>query len=400
MLIKLQKRTIVLAQFIGYSLTIFVGITIILVTLQFYFDIKPLLYTETDMFKSKSAVINKNISVFKTINKEKIYFTKDEIKEIESQSFVKNIYEVGKATFQIYANSRDQTHKNVPTFTTDLFFESVPDEYLDIKNKLWYWDSTSNLIPIIIPKNYLTLYNFGFAESQGLPVLSENSISQWQFNIKLIGNNRTQNFKSSIIGFTNEFNSILVPDNFLSWANKKFGTIDSNKTNRVLIEFNDPSDKTILEYFNQNNYSISKQKLEFGKMLFFFKTALIFVVFIAVLIIFVSISFILLSFNLIIQRNKELLINLYNIGYDYSQIAKFYQFSVSLVTIFSIVFSIIISYSIRNYYLTKIINLFDFSTGKNYILLLGILFILILGLTYNNLIIKKIKTIVIPTKDI
>ncbi len=80
MLFKLQKRTLVASQIIGYALTIFVGITIILVTAQFYFDIKPLLSQQTDMFKSKSAVISKNISVFKTIDKEKIYFTNKKLK--------------------------------------------------------------------------------------------------------------------------------------------------------------------------------------------------------------------------------------------------------------------------------------------------------------------------------
>lgn len=397
MLFKLQKRTLVASQIIGYALTIFVGITIILVTTQFYFDIKPLLSQQTDMFKSKSAVISKNISVFKTIDKEKIYFTNKEIKELENQSFTKSISKFNSATFKINAYSKKT--ETIPVFYTDLFFESISDTYLDVETDEWKWEPALDFIPIIIPENYLNLYNFGFAESQGLPVLSKNTISQIEFNIQVSGNHKSKDYKSKIVGFSNKVNSILVPSEFLSWANKEFGNLSRNKTSRVLIEFNDPSDKTILEYFNKNNYSINKEKLEFSKLVFFFKSAMFFVFFIALVIIILSISFILLSLNLLIQRNKELLLNLYNIGYNHNRIAKFYQVFISLTTVISIITSLIISNFIRNYYLEKIINLFDFTANKNYILLFGISLILILIISYNILIIKNIKKIVIPRNE-
>ena len=397
MLFKLQKRTLVVSQIIGYALTIFVGITIILVTTQFYFDIKPLLSQQTDMFKSKSAVISKNISVFKTIDKEKIYFTNKEIKELENQSFTKSISKFNSATFKINAYSKKT--ETIPVFYTDLFFESISDTYLDVETDEWKWEPALDFIPIIIPENYLNLYNFGFAESQGLPVLSKNTISQIEFNIQVSGNHKSKDYKSKIVGFSNKVNSILVPSEFLSWANKEFGNLSRNKTSRVLIEFNDPSDKTILEYFNKNNYSINKEKLEFSKLVFFFKSAMFFVFFIALVIIILSISFILLSLNLLIQRNKELLLNLYNIGYNHNRIAKFYQVFISLTTVISIITSLIISNFIRNYYLEKIINLFDFTANKNYILLFGISLILILIISYNILIIKNIKKIVIPRNE-
>lgn len=397
MLFKLQKRTLVVSQIIGYALTIFVGITIILVTTQFYFDIKPLLSQQTDMFKSKSAVISKNISVFKTIDKEKIYFTNKEIKELENQSFTKSISKFNSATFKINAYSKKT--ETIPVFYTDLFFESISDTYLDVETDEWKWEPALDFIPIIIPENYLNLYNFGFAESQGLPVLSKNTISQIEFNIQVSGSHKFKVYKSKIVGFSNKVNSILVPSEFLSWANKEFGNLSRNKTSRVLIEFNDPSDKSILEYFNKNNYSINKEKLEFSKLVFFFKSAMFFVFFIALVIIILSISFILLSLNLLIQRNKELLLNLYNIGYNHNRIAKFYQVFISLTTVISIITSLIISNFIRNYYLEKIINLFDFTANKNYILLFGISLILILIIKYNILIIKNIKKIVIPRNE-
>ena len=397
MLFKLQKRTFVVSQIIGYALTIFVGVTIILVTSQFYFDIKPLMSEQTDIFKNKAAVISKNISVFKTINKEKIYFTDKEINDLKSQSFTKSISKFNTATFKINAYSNKT--ESVPVYYTDLFFESIPDEYLDVETEDWKWDVSLDFIPIIIPENYLNLYNFGFAESQKLPVVSKNTISQIEFNIQISGNNKSKDYKSKIVGFSNKVNSILVPEEFLFWANNEFGRLNNSKTSRVLIEFNNPSDQPILEYFNENNYSINKDELEFSKLIFFFKIALIFVFFIALVIIGLSIAFILLSLNLIIQRNKELLLNLYNIGYKHNRIAKFYQVLISATTVISIVASLVISNIIRNSYLVEISQLFEFTGNKNYILIFGISFILALTIVYNVLIVKSIKKIVIPRNE-
>ena len=397
MLFKLQKKTLIISQIIGYAFTLLIGATIILVTSQFYFDIKPLLFQETDLFKTKAAVVSKNISVFKSINKEKIYFTDEEIKELENQPFVKNISKFNNASFEINAYTKES--EKVPGFYTDLFFESIPQMYLDVETEEWDWDASLDFIPIIIPENYLKLYNFGFAESQGLPVLSKNTISQIEFNIKVSGNNKIERYRSKIVGFSNKVNSILVPEDFLSWANKEFGRGDKNKTSRILIEFKNPSDKAILEYFNENNYSISKDKLEFSKLVFFFKLALLFVFFIALVIIILSISFIILSLNLIIQKNKELILNLYNIGYNHNRIAKFYQIFISSTTVLLIITAIFISNFTRNYYLEKIIDLFDFTSKSNYILIFGMSLIVVLIFAYNIFIINYIKKIVQPRED-
>lgn len=397
MLIKLQKKTLIISQITGYALTLLIGTIIILVTLQFYFDIKPLLLKQTSVFKNKTAVISKKISIFKTLNKDKIYFTKQELNELKKQGFVKSIATFKTATFKINAYSKQS--ENVPVFYTDLFFESIPDKFLDVKPEDWKWNKSSDFIPVIIPENYLNLYNFGFAESQGLPVLSKNTITQFKFDLKISGNYKSKSFKSKIVGFSNKVNSILVPETFLIWANKEFGRGEDNKISRVLIEFNNPSDKRILQYFNEHDYSINKDKLEFSKLLFFFKAALIFVFAIAVIIIILSVAFVLLSLNLILQKSKETLINLYHIGYGYKQISKFYQILISAITLISIVISIIVSNLIRQYYLSKIANLFDESTSYNITYLAGLLLTISLIVLYNILLVRNIKNIVVPQKD-
>ena len=327
------------------------------------------------------------------MDKKKIYFTQQELEDINSQPFVKNISLFNSAGFKIHAFT--EKSNNVPAFYTELFFESIPNEYLDVAPEDWQWFPDVNFIPIIIPENYLNLYNFGFAESQNLPVLSKNVISQFQFNIELSGNRKRGNYKSKIVGFSNTINSILVPDAFLSWANAEYGNETANNVSRILIEFNNPSDERILSYFNENNYAVDKQDLEFSKLTFFFKSALIFVLLVAITIIILSASFILLSINFIIQKNKELILNLYNIGYSHRKIALFYQTVISFITFISIGAAMLAGFSIRNYYQSTFVRLFEFESSGNKIVIIGAILLVTLLLSYNFLLVKSIKKTVI-----
>lgn len=394
MLIKLQKKTLVKIQLIGYILTLFIGVFIVLTTLQLYQDVKPLLSEQTDVFSDKSAVISKEVSVFKSVNKDRIYFSSKEIEELKEQPFIKDVSVFNNADFRIKAYSNQS--ENIPLFQTDLFFESIPDAYIDVKTEDWIWNENDEVVPIIIPENYLKLYNFGFAESQGLPVLSKNTISQITFNLKVIGNFNSEVYKSRIVGFSNKINSILVPETFLEYANNKFGRSKKSRISRLLVTFNNPTDERILQFFNENNYSINKDKLEFSKLSFFFNSALVFVIAIALIILVLSIAFILLSFNLIIQKNKAMISNLGAIGYSYKSISKFYQIVISLATVIAIVPAIILGIVVRKIYLERLESLFEFSESNSFILILGVAILLVLCLSYSFIILRKMKAIVLP----
>ena len=112
-----------------------------------------------------------------------------------------------------------------------------------------------------------------------------------------------------------------------------------------------------------------------------------------------SIAFVLLSFNLIIQKNKEQIVNLGAIGYSYKAIAKFYQVVFSIATVIAILPAIVLSVHIRTLYLEKIKELFEFSKGGNVVLSVGFILMIILCLIYNVIIVKKIKSTINPTKQ-
>ena len=397
MLHKLQRKTLVPTQMFGYTLTLFIGVTIILVSVQLFWDLKPMLFDGSAIFKSKSAVVSKRVNILTSINKDRIYFSADEIEELKTQKFTKEVSSFMNASFRIKAGTPESG--GIPVFSTDLFFESIPEKFLDIQPDDWKWDASQDFLPIIIPEDYLNLYNFGFAESQGLPVISKNTVSQVAFIIQISGNGKRKEYKSKIVGFSGTINSILVPENFLLWANREFGDVKIQKTSRVLVEFKDPSDTSILAFFNKKNYAVNEEKLEFSKLIFYFKSALIFVFVIAVIIIILSIGFILMSINLILQKNNILLLNLYQIGYGHRRIGKFYQTTISFITLVAIILAIALSSVVRSMYLKWFEKYLDVEYSSNLFIVIGLILSGLLLFVYNFQLTKSIKKIVISKKS-
>ena len=157
MIWKLQKKTLLPLQIFGYGITLCIGITIVLTTLNIYNDIQPILEEETDMFGKNSVIISKNISEDesgagairssrrKDVDRSSIYFDKEEIEEIYKQEFIEKIDYFNKASgFSVYIDIQEIGLR------TDLFFESIPDEYLEIDSEDWRWKKDDNFIPIII----------------------------------------------------------------------------------------------------------------------------------------------------------------------------------------------------------------------------------------------------------
>jgi hypothetical protein len=75
---------------------------------------------------------------------------------------------------------------------------------------------TDNSVPIILPKNYLDLYNFGFAESHSMPKISEGMIGLVALDVTIFGRGDREQLKGRIAGFSNRINTILVPETFMT----------------------------------------------------------------------------------------------------------------------------------------------------------------------------------------
>lgn len=189
----------------------------------------------------------------------------------------------------------------------------------------WHFDEGTQTIPIIIPRNYLNLYNFGFAQSRNLPKLSEGVMGLIQMDIVLHGNGRVEQYKGNIVGFSNRLNTILVPQSFMEWANQAFASEREAQPSRLIVEVKNPTDTTITDYFQLKNYETEGDNLDAGKTTYFLRLITGIVSGVGLFISILSFYILMLSVFLLLQKNTAKLENLLLIGYSPSKVALPYH---------------------------------------------------------------------------
>lgn len=353
MIWKLLKQHISLSQLLGFSLANVCGMVIVLLAVQFYRDVLPMFTQENSFLKGDYIIISKKVSTLGTIVGKQTTFSAGDIAEIEEQPFVKRVGSFLPSQFKVMAGMGLQGIK----MSTDLFFESVPDAYVDVQSEEWKFNPESNVIPIIIPRNYLNLYNFGFAQSRNLPQLSEGIIGMVNLDIRLVGNGKTEQMKGHIVGFSSRLNTILVPESFIRWANARFSTGVEAEPSRLIVEVGNPADERIVQFVQRKGYEMEGNELEAGKTVWFLKLIVGVVLSVGLLISVLSFYILILSIYLLLQKNMRKLETLLLIGYSPAQVARPYQVLAVVLNLSVLLLGIAIVIGIRGTYLPVITSL-------------------------------------------
>lgn len=353
MIWKLLKQHISLSQLLGFSLANVCGMVIVLLAVQFYRDVLPMFTQENSFLKGDYTIISKKVSTLGTIVGKQTTFSAGDIAEIEEQPFVKRVGSFLPSQFKVMAGMGLQGIK----MSTDLFFESVPDAYVDVQSEEWKFNPESNIIPIIIPRNYLNLYNFGFAQSRNLPQLSEGIIGMVNLDIRLVGNGKTEQMKGHIVGFSSRLNTILVPESFIRWANARFSTGVEAEPSRLIVEVGNPADERIVQFVQRKGYEMEGNELEAGKTVWFLKLIVGVVLSVGLLISVLSFYILILSIYLLLQKNMRKLETLLLIGYSPAQVARPYQMLAVVLNLSVLLLGIAIVIGIRGTYLPVITSL-------------------------------------------
>ncbi len=387
---KLLKQHISLGQLTGFFVANLFGVLIILLGIQFYNDAAPLFSGEDSIFKKDFIIISKKVNTLLTLNNKAANFNNNEIDELEKQSFVKKVAQFTSSQFQVVGNV-NVMQGNI-NMSTEMFFESIPDEYIDVKNDEWKYDAHSSFVPIIVPKNYLNLYNFGFAQSKQMPQISEGLVGLVTINIRIQNNytGESKELKGRIVGFSNRINTILVPESFMKQTNKEFGNKKDVEPSRLIVEVKNPSDPAIVSYLKNNRYEVEGNDLESGKISYFLKLLITIVIIIGLFISVLSFFILVLSIYLLLQKNTQKLENLLMIGYSESSIARPYQRLTIFLNAFIFILAILILFIIRKLYTQLLASFFqDYEPGLMYQSILAGLIFFILISCFNCLIIKR-----------
>ena len=386
---KLMRRHISLGQLAGFFFANLCGMVIVLLSIQFYQDVAPV-FTEGDSFMKKDYIIvSKKVSTLGSFVGKSSTFSNAEIEEIEEQPFTRGVGEFTPSQFKVSTGvGMEQLGLNL---STAVFFESVPDKYVDTSLEGWQFEPGQEEIPIIIPRNYLNLYNFGFAQSRNLPQISEGVINMVNLEVRISGGGRMDTYKGRIAGFSNRLNTILVPESFMAWANTHYGENGIRKDpSRLIVEVNNPTDERIAQFFRERGYDTEDDKLDAGKTTWFLKVIVGIVLSVGLLISALSFYILMLSIYLLLQKNTTKLENLLLIGYGPNRVAFPYQSLTIALNAIVLVLSVCIVLYVRTLYLDLVEQMFpSLNAGSWWLMLVvGILLFLLVS-CFNVLAIRK-----------
>lgn len=319
---KLLRCHLSMAQLVGFSLAGLVGMTVVLGALQAYRDIRPIVDRPDSFLRGDYLVLSKRVNALNALGLGSSDFTPGELDDLRAQPFVREVGALTPADYRI-TGSVGMGGVNLSTY---LFFESVPDRFLDVEAAEWNYEPGSRDIPIIIPRNYVNLYNYGFAPSQGLPQISEGIFRRVSLGIDIAGNGRSEQFRGRIVGLSNRLNTILVPDAFIRWSNERFGTRTGEKhPARVIVETDRPVDAVVSEYLARKGYEAEGDRRDDGKATRFLQLAASGVAGVGLAFSGMSFYILLLSIFLLLQKNSDKLENLLLLGYAPARVARPYR---------------------------------------------------------------------------
>ncbi|MCI6856601.1 MAG: ABC transporter permease [Bacteroidales bacterium] len=351
---KLLKKHVSKSQMFGFALANIIGLTIVLLGVQFYQDVRNIFADEDSFMRKDYLVVTKRVGELNAIatmmGGGANTFTDNELTQLRNEPWVRDVGEFSTSNYQVYGTI-SLAGQSV-SLRSSFFFEAVPDKFLDVKSKDWHFDPEHPQIPIIVSKDYLSLYNFGFAASQGMPQMSENMIGMVPIVFRLTGNNGTQDYlEGRIVGFSNRLNTIIVPQSFMDWSNKRYAPNADSQASRIIVEVSNPGDPAVESYMNSHGYEIAGDKLNSSKANRLLTIILSIVVAIGLVICVLSFFILILSIFLLLQKNTQKLQNLLLLGYSPRQVSGMYVRMIVYINIAVYVLSIAAMLVARTYYL-------------------------------------------------
>lgn len=350
---KLLRQHISKMQLVGFSVANLVGLTIVILAVQFYSDVLPVFNDQESFISKDYLIISRNLTSAGALMGGTSEFSDDDIADIKAQPWCRKVAPFVNSEFGITASiGVDATH----AMRTQFFFESIPNEFIDV-DPSWKFDPANPTVLVIMSRDYLSLYNFGFAAAQGMPKISEGEASSVPLMFNLSGNGFRDDVRGRIVGFSNRLNTIIVPEEFMTWANKKYGQGGALKPLRLIIEVNRPGDPKIQQYMDEHNYNIAGDKTNSGKTYYFLTVIVSIVVIVGVLISLLSFFVLMLSIYLLLQKNTKKLQDLLMLGYSPAEVSKPYIKMVLFINAAVLVASLVLMFIARASYMVMLSGL-------------------------------------------
>ncbi len=345
---KLLRQHVSVPQFVGFFFANLFGMIVILLGYQFYRDVIPVFNSDDSFLKADYLTISKKTGTTATISGEDNTFKEAEIEDLRRQPFVRKL---GAFTSAEYKVNVTMYVKETKLLDSEFFFESVPDSFVGVPLAQWHYEEGSRTVPLILPKSYVTMYNFGYARNHSLPSISEGVVGMLNVRMSIHGNGKDEVFEGKVIGFSGKLNSILVPMSFMSWSNRHFAPNAASAPNRLIADVSGTRDGAIAGYLDSHGYEVEDSNLANEKAISFLSLVVSIVMVVGLLISLLSFYILLLSIYLLVQKNAYKLETLLLIGYRPLQVSKPYIFLTLALNVAVLLMAVFAVCGIREYYI-------------------------------------------------
>lgn len=330
---RLLRRNISVAQVFTYFIALLCGITLVMLAVRFKHDASAWLNPD-------SNIPQEYFTISKTVDRSGFgdnSFTNKEIAKLCSQQWVDTVAPYLSGDFSVVLSMNLGM-----SISTSMFLESVPDCFLDTIPDNWGYTPGSSTVPLIIPRDYLTLYNYGFASTRSLPSLSESTLQRLPIILTVSGNGKSAQFQGQIAGFSSRINSVLAPEEFIQLANSEFGTSGTVQPTRLLVRSNADTDK-VNSYLRENNLERSGEGVDTSLLSSVITLLTSLLIAIGTIIILLSFIIQLLSLYLLIEKNRSITARLIFIGYAPSSIKRYYLIFISVTNIITFIIASVLT---------------------------------------------------------
>ena len=321
MLKKLLMRTQHSSRLWAALAALCIGTTLLLLSVMIWWNFSELLYgkNQNDTLGSTFLVIGKRVTEHNMGVANATVFQQADIDSLRSAPQVQEVGVITSNHFPVYA----MMGGNLP-LATDLPLECVPDKFIDNMPEDWQWQPGNRSLPIIVSSQFLDIYNYVFAPSQGLPQLSETSVKMIALNLKVGEGDKAEMFSAHVVGFSDRIGSVLVPQSFIDYGNKVHGKPGvSEAPSQLIIKAKDPSDVKFGNYLKTHDYATNSQNLRWSKIRAIVQVVTSATGVLALLLMGIGTLVFILFIELTIARAQHSLTLLLQVGYGPRYLSKF-----------------------------------------------------------------------------
>jgi hypothetical protein len=297
-----------------------------------------------DILGDNTMIVQKKVTSFNSMNMAKTDFSESEIENIKKQSFNVAADPIINNSFGVYFETNSDM---IPKFGTDVFVQSINDKFIKIDAEKWNWNEGDEFVPIILPRDFLTMLNT-FASAKGIPQVSDEVAKSVDFRFRLYNEEGKKFQDVRIVGFTSEVSSILVPHSFMEYGNKNFKSKQPSKVTQLMLTVKENEFGKLEEFMNNRALETKEASKIVGKLKSVAGTLFSVLIAISIITVFLAGLVLIQYAQLLISKNEYEIRTLLRIGHAPKVI------TMKILRYFVIVFAIITGISILAFVLAKI----------------------------------------------